>query len=80
MQPIVCNLAAQKRMKDVELMHMQYALESVVLALGTMEKSVMDETEGYYQEVIYHSKGTRNHMEAMGSMPRKFLMVYSGMY
>lgn len=69
MQPILSNLAARKGMKDVE-----------VLALGTMEKSIMDETEGYYQEAIYYLKSMRNHMEAIGSIPRKFLMVCSGMY
>ncbi|GKD76197.1 hypothetical protein Tco_1334479, partial [Tanacetum coccineum] len=40
MQPITSNLAAWKRMKDVELMHMRYAMESAVLALGAMGDSM----------------------------------------
>ena len=30
------------RMQDVELMHMRYALESALLALGAMERSTTD--------------------------------------
>ena len=39
MQPVASNLAAWKRMRVVEFMHMRYALESVVLAVGAMERS-----------------------------------------
>ncbi|GKB65791.1 hypothetical protein Tco_0927203, partial [Tanacetum coccineum] len=39
MQLITSTLAARKRMKDVELMRMRYAIESVVLALGAMGNS-----------------------------------------
>lgn len=75
MQPIASNLAAWKRMQDVELMHMRYALESVVLALGAMERSTIDETESYHQKAIYYLKDMRNHMEAINNIPRKILMV-----
>ncbi|KAJ9702451.1 hypothetical protein PVL29_004268 [Vitis rotundifolia] len=75
MQPIASNLAAWKRLQDVELMHMRYALESVVLALGAMERSTIDETESYHQKAIYYLKDMRNHMEAINNIPRKILMV-----
>ena len=39
MQPVASNLAAWKRMRVVEFMHRRYALESVVLAVGAMERS-----------------------------------------
>lgn len=60
-------------MQDVELMHMRYALESVVLALGAMERSTIDETESYHQKAIYYLKDMRNHMEAINNIPRKVI-------
>ncbi|KAK4388878.1 hypothetical protein Sango_2224800 [Sesamum angolense] len=38
MQPITSTPAAWRRMQDIELMHMRYAIQSAVVALGTMEK------------------------------------------
>ncbi|KAM7490346.1 hypothetical protein LguiA_033267 [Lonicera macranthoides] len=72
-QPITSTLAAWKRMQDVELMHMRYALESAVLALGVMGKSMTDERD--HQMALYYLKDLRNHLEAINNFPRKILMV-----
>ncbi|CAK9164521.1 unnamed protein product [Ilex paraguariensis] len=70
MQPITSNLAAWKRMQDIELMHMRYALESAVLALGAMERTMTDET-GSHQMAIFHLKNLRKHLDAINNKPRK---------
>ncbi|XP_031374174.1 uncharacterized protein LOC116188838 isoform X3 [Punica granatum] len=75
MQPIASNIAAWKRMQDIELMHMRYALESTVLALGAMEKSSHDGKESHQQEAVCHLKDLRNHLEAINDVPRKIFMV-----
>ncbi|GMH10819.1 hypothetical protein Nepgr_012660 [Nepenthes gracilis] len=75
MQPIPSNAAAWKRMQDVELMHMRYALEYAVLALGAMEKSVTDGSEGHPQMALSFLKELRFHLEAVNNVPGKILMV-----
>lgn len=75
MQPIASTLAAWKRMQDVELMHMRYALESTVLALGYMGRSMTDETDNHHLMAICYLKDLRNHLEAITNTPRKILMV-----
>nr|GEV14748.1 hypothetical protein [Tanacetum cinerariifolium] len=74
MQPITSNLAAWKRMKDVELMHMRYAMESAVLALGAMGDSMNNEVKSYQIAVCY-LKDLRIHLEAINNIPRKIMMV-----
>ncbi|PWA62406.1 hypothetical protein CTI12_AA322820 [Artemisia annua] len=74
MQPITSNLAAWKRMKDVELMHMRYAMESAVLALGAMGNSKNNEVKSYQIAVCY-LKDLRIHLEAINNIPRKIMMV-----
>ncbi|PWA99078.1 hypothetical protein CTI12_AA013230 [Artemisia annua] len=73
MQPITSNLAAWKRMKDVELMHMQYTMESAVLALGAMG-NINNEVKSYQIAVCY-LKDLRIHLEAINNIPRKIMMV-----
>ncbi|PSS01176.1 hypothetical protein CEY00_Acc22534, partial [Actinidia chinensis var. chinensis] len=75
MQPITSTVAAWKRMQDIELMHMRYALEFAVLALGAMEKSMIDETGSHHQMALCYLKDLRNHLEAISNVPRKILMV-----
>ncbi|KAJ7958696.1 Zinc finger FYVE domain protein [Quillaja saponaria] len=75
MQPIASNVAAWKRLQDVELMHMRYALESTVLALGAMETSMTDERETHQLAAMCHLKDLGNHLEAINNIPRKILMV-----
>ncbi|XP_030548723.1 uncharacterized protein LOC115753985 isoform X2 [Rhodamnia argentea] len=75
MQPIASTTAAWKRMQDIELMHMRYALESTVLALGVMEKTVHKELEDHGQVALHHLKDLRNHLEAIKYVPRKILMI-----
>lgn len=58
-------------MQDIELMHMRYSLESIVLALGAMEKSSNEEKESYQLDAICHLKDLRNHLEAINDVPRK---------
>ncbi|KAK3027037.1 hypothetical protein RJ639_041192 [Escallonia herrerae] len=74
MQPITSTPAAWKRLQDVELMHMRYALESVVLALGAMGSSITDERRSH-QMALGYLKDLRNHLEAIKNVPRKILMV-----
>lgn len=57
-------------MQDVELMHMRYALESAVFALGAMGRSVTDVKESH-QMALYYLKDLRNHLEAINNIPRK---------
>ncbi|XP_022729138.1 uncharacterized protein LOC111284627 isoform X2 [Durio zibethinus] len=74
MQPIASTIEAWKRMQDIELMHMRYALESTVLALGAMERSMTGEKETY-QVALYHLQDLKNHLAAIKNIPRKILMV-----
>ncbi|KAH7574212.1 hypothetical protein JRO89_XS03G0265900 [Xanthoceras sorbifolium] len=75
MQPIASDIAAWKRMQDIELMHMRYTLESTVLALGAMERSMSDENASHHQVALCHLKDLRNHLEAITNIPRKIFMV-----
>ncbi|KAL2517677.1 hypothetical protein Adt_13924 [Abeliophyllum distichum] len=74
MQPITSTLSAWKRMQDIELMHMRYALESGVLALGAMENSATDGA-GDQQMALSHLKDLTNHLDAITNIPRKIFMV-----
>lgn len=75
MQPIASTTDAWKRKQDVELMHMRYALESVVLALAAMERSMTDERESHHQLALCHLKDLQNHLEAINNIARKILVV-----
>ncbi|KAI7994948.1 hypothetical protein LOK49_LG11G01633 [Camellia lanceoleosa] len=75
MQPITSTVAAWKRMQDIELMHMRYAFEFAVLALGAMERSMTDETGSHHQMALCYLKDLRNHLEAISNLPRKILIV-----
>ncbi|CAH9122192.1 unnamed protein product [Cuscuta epithymum] len=74
MQPISSTLAAWKRVQDIELMNMRYALESAVLAVGTMEKDLCVE-EGKEGTSMCHLKDLKSHLDAINNIPRKILMV-----
>ncbi|KAK7283046.1 hypothetical protein RIF29_12273 [Crotalaria pallida] len=75
MQPIASTLEAWKRKQDIELMHMRYALESAVLALGAMERSMSDEIETREDVPLFHLRDLQNHFDAISNLPRKILMV-----
>ncbi|BAT78232.1 hypothetical protein LR48_Vigan04g211500 [Vigna angularis] len=75
MQPISSNIEANKRKQDIELMHMRYALESTVLALGAMERSMSGEIEIHQDVPLFHLKDLQNHLDAISNLPRKILMV-----
>lgn len=64
-------------MQDIELMHMRYALEFAVLALGAMERSMIDETGSHHQVALSYLKDLRNHLEAVNNIPRK---VFSALH
>ncbi|VFQ79855.1 unnamed protein product [Cuscuta campestris] len=74
MQPITSTLAAWKRVQDIELMHMRYAMESAVLALVAMEKNIHvgDVKEG---TDMCHLRDVKSHLDAINSIPRKIFMV-----
>lgn len=57
-------------MKDVELMHMRYAMESAVLALRAMGNSKNNEVKSYQMALCY-LKDLRIHLEAVTNIPRK---------
>lgn len=59
-------------MQDIELMHMRYALESGVLALGAMESSATDGAGDQYT-ALHHLKDLNNHLDAITNIPRKVL-------
>ncbi|KAM0824003.1 hypothetical protein ACQ4PT_070491 [Festuca glaucescens] len=73
MQPLASTTAASKRMHDIELMHMRYALQSVALALGEMEKCG-DGNEHHYHIALSYLKDMQNFMDAIKSTPRKIFM------
>lgn len=75
MQPITSTSAAWKRMQDIELMHMRYALESAVFAIGAMERSVSNEFDKQSHKAISYLKDMQNHMESISNAPRKIFMV-----
>ncbi|KAI8568864.1 hypothetical protein RHMOL_Rhmol02G0233700 [Rhododendron molle] len=75
MQPMASTVSAWKRMRDIELMHMRYALEFAVLALGAMERSLIDETGNHHQVALSYLKDLRNHLEAVNNIPRKIFLV-----
>lgn len=54
-------------------MHIRYALETVVLALGNMEKCVDGEDDHYY-EAMRLLKKMKNHLEAVINISRKVMM------
>ena len=63
-------------MHDIELMHMRYALQSVTLALGEMEKCG-DGNEHHYHIALSYLKEMQNYMEAIKSTPRKVVCCLS---
>lgn len=60
-------------MQDIELMHMRYALDSAVLAVGVMERRITGERDGLYQVAFGHLKDLQNHLEAVTDIPRKVI-------
>lgn len=60
-------------MQDIELMRMRYALESTVLALRFMGRSMIDESNNDHQLAFYYLKDLRNHLEAISDIPRKVI-------
>ncbi|KAJ4959547.1 hypothetical protein NE237_026658 [Protea cynaroides] len=75
MQPIASTTATWKRMQDVELMHMRYGLESAVLALGAMERSMANETENHHHMAFCYLKDLQSHLEAINNIARKIFLV-----
>ncbi|CDY38507.1 BnaC03g26900D [Brassica napus] len=75
MQPIASTAEAWKRIQDIELMHMRYALEAIVLALGAMDEVIKDETDASHHVVFYYLKDLTTHLEAIKNVPRKIMMV-----
>lgn len=57
-------------MQDIELMHMRYALESTVLALGAMGRSMNGEKETH-QVALCHLQDLKNHLAGIKNIPRK---------
>ncbi|XP_057838551.1 uncharacterized protein LOC131048568 isoform X2 [Cryptomeria japonica] len=76
MQPVPSATAAWHRLQDVELLHMHYGLQSAVLALGVMEISMSDDgIETNDQVALWFLKELQDHLEAIGSPPRKLWMM-----
>ncbi|CAN1162066.1 Zinc finger FYVE domain-containing protein 26 [Linum perenne] len=75
MQPMASTVESWRRMQDIELMHMRYALESIVLALTVIGKSTTDDKDTNHRAAVYYLKSLRNHLESVTNIPRKILMV-----
>ncbi|XP_077246440.1 zinc finger FYVE domain protein isoform X2 [Tasmannia lanceolata] len=75
MHPIASTTSAWKRMQDIELMHMRYALELAVLALGAMERSAVEENGNHHRKAMWYLKDLQIHLDAISNVPRKILMV-----
>ncbi|KAI4380183.1 hypothetical protein MLD38_006402 [Melastoma candidum] len=75
LQPTASTLSSWKRMQDIELMHMRYALESAVLALGTIDSNSLDERDNHCQEAFCYLNDLQNHLEAIMNIPRKIFMA-----
>ncbi|XP_011622545.1 uncharacterized protein LOC18432072 [Amborella trichopoda] len=75
MQPIASTSAAWKRIQDLELVHMRFALQSAVLALGALERCMIDKDEKYDNLAIWYLKDLQDHLEAINNIPRKICMV-----
>ncbi|XP_020586811.1 LOW QUALITY PROTEIN: uncharacterized protein LOC110029039 [Phalaenopsis equestris] len=75
LQPIASTAEAWKRMQDIELMQMRYALESVLLALGAMEDCLDIGKEGQFHLGIWLLKDAQNHIEAINNIPRKIYVI-----
>ncbi|KAG9459296.1 hypothetical protein H6P81_003804 [Aristolochia fimbriata] len=75
MQPIASTTAAWKRKQDIELMHMRYALEAVVLALGATERNSTDENENNQTLAGSYLKDLQSHLEAINNISRKTFML-----
>lgn len=65
------------RIQDIELMHMRYALEAIVLALGAMEEVMKNEMDSSHRVVFYHLKDLTSHLEAIKNVPRKVIYLYA---
>lgn len=61
-------------------MHMRYALESTILALKAMERSVAGETESHLQEPFCFLKDLQSHLEAITNFPRKVIFYLQFKY
>uniref|UniRef100_A0A1D1Z361 Zinc finger FYVE domain-containing protein 26 n=1 Tax=Anthurium amnicola TaxID=1678845 RepID=A0A1D1Z361_9ARAE len=75
MQPIPSKSAAWKRLQDIELMHVRYALESTVLALGAMERCLDVDSDNKFSAAVLHLKDLKNHIEAVNNVPRKIFVL-----
>ncbi|CAL9016258.1 unnamed protein product [Prunus brigantina] len=62
-------------MQDIELMHMWYALDLAVLAVGVMERTMTGERKSFHQVAFDHLKDLQNHLEAVNDIPRKIMMA-----
>lgn len=62
-------------MHDVELIHMRYALDYAVMALGAMEKSISDDQICYPQLSLSFLKELRHHLDAVNSVARKVICL-----
>ncbi|KAJ3671098.1 hypothetical protein LUZ60_008524 [Juncus effusus] len=73
-QPVSSNSEAQKRWRDMELVHMCYAVESVVFAINLIE-SYSDEKENNFNNAMIYLKKMKFHMECIKDTSRKIFMA-----
>ncbi|WOL00352.1 hypothetical protein Cni_G09065 [Canna indica] len=75
MQPISSASATWKRMQDIELLHMRYALESAIFALGIMERCSIAEHDCQLHVALSYLRDMQTHMDAIKNAPRRIFMV-----
>ncbi|XP_020106086.1 uncharacterized protein LOC109722433 isoform X2 [Ananas comosus] len=75
MQPFPSKSSAWKRVQDIELMHMRFALEFTVFAIGAMELCPGDKNDYQFATAVFFLREMQNHLEAISNVSRKIFMV-----
>lgn len=59
------------RVQDIELMHMRFALEFTVFAIGAMELCPGDKNDYQFATAVLFLREMQNHLEAISNVSRK---------
>ena len=65
-------------MQDIELMHMRYALESAIFALGSMEKCIAA-GPGENEMTMGYLRDLKSHMDAIHNNTRKVCLTLNSL-
>ncbi|KAJ1687936.1 hypothetical protein LUZ63_019326 [Rhynchospora breviuscula] len=73
-QPVSSDRDAERRLRDIELVHMKYALESAIFSLSYIGRSSDNEEEDFQIAMSYLGE-MQSHMESIQDFSRKVFMV-----